>query len=131
MQRSPVLTERDGEAVSPQLAPLLWAAHDAIVANGSTDISVVPHVRALLRYLASSDGRTNANCWAADLFFCLDDHWAGDWDHLSPDLADILADIGGALHDTVKDPAIAENFGSTPELLLERLQALDGRLGTT
>ncbi len=37
-------------------------------------------------------------------------------------LADVLGDVGGALHDTVKVPEIAENFDSTPEQLLARVR---------
>jgi hypothetical protein len=38
---------------------------------------------------------------------------------------DLLGDIGGGLHDTVSAPDVAENFESTPEQLLERLERLD------
>jgi hypothetical protein len=50
------------------------------------------------------------------------------WDRIEeieaadPMLAEVLSDMGGALHDTVSNPEIAENFDSTPELLLDRLR---------
>jgi hypothetical protein len=36
----------------------------------------------------------------------------------------ILADLGGALHDTIYAPHIAKHFESLPEQLLERVRAL-------
>jgi len=36
----------------------------------------------------------------------------------------ILADMSGALHDTISAPEIAANFESTPEQLLARVRAL-------
>jgi hypothetical protein len=72
----------------------------------------------LLQYL-SGEGRTNANCWAADLFFCSDEteHWTDQ--PLPDDFHDVLAKMGEALHDTVSSPEIASNFGCLPEQLLE------------
>jgi hypothetical protein len=54
----------------------------------------------LLQYL-NAEGRTNANCWAADLFFCSDEsehHWSDQT--LPDDFHDVLAKMGEALHDT-------------------------------
>ena len=70
-------------------------------------------------FLASSEGRTNANCWAADVFFCLgDDGGEVSWDHVPAPIADVLANMRGALHDTVQAPEVANNFDSIPEQLL-------------
>jgi hypothetical protein len=78
----------------------------------------------LLQYL-SGEGRTNANCWAADLFFC-SDNWEHDWSeqNLPDDFHDVLAKMGEALHDTVTSPDVASNFGCLPEQLLECAQCL-------
>ena len=76
----------------------------------------------LLEFLASPMGRTDANCRAVDSFFGRDAAW--DDERLPDTYADILADMGGALHDTVSAPSIAANFESTPEQLLERARAL-------
>ena len=48
-------------------------------------------------------GRTNANCWAVDLFFANSEGWEKDWaeQDLPEDFHDILAMMGEALHDTV------------------------------
>jgi hypothetical protein len=74
--------------------------------------------------LASPEGRSNANCSATDNFFLLREGWETDWDHLPGSFGDILGDMGAALHDTVEAPEIARNFESTPEQLLERIQAI-------
>ncbi len=50
--------------------------------------------------------------------------WDVDWSHLPESVQDILGDLGGALHDTVKYPKIAENFESTPEQLLDRVRRI-------
>jgi hypothetical protein len=80
---------------------------------------------ALLEYL-SGQGRTNANCWAVDMFFCLSEGWERDWteQHLPDDFHDVLALMGQALHDTVRTPKIAENFECLPEQLLDRVRRL-------
>jgi hypothetical protein len=74
----------------------------------------------LLVFLAGPEGRTDANCKAIDSFLLL-----GDFDRpdLPDGLRDLLADMAGALHDTVSSPRIAANFASTPEQLLARLRA--------
>jgi hypothetical protein len=118
---------KDGERVSHELQPLLRRVY--------TDVSAVPldlaaikqSLTALLEYLGGS-GRTNANCWAVDLFFGNSEGWERDWadQNLPVDFHDVLALMGEALHDTVKTPRIAENFGCLPEQLLERVRRLRG-----
>jgi hypothetical protein len=76
----------------------------------------------LLEFLVSPLGRTDANCRAVDSFLGRDAAW--DAERLPANYADILADMGGALHDTVSAPSIAANFESTPEQLLDRAKAL-------
>jgi hypothetical protein len=77
---------------------------------------------ALLEYLSSNDGRTDANCNAVDMFFMFNNLWVEK--NLPDPFHDIFADISGALHDTVSSPEIAENFDSTPEQLLRRAKEL-------
>lgn len=74
---------------------------------------------ALLLFLTSQNGRTDANCCVVDRFFSmLDDHWI----HLPPRLAKILSDLGGTLHDSIYAPQIAAHFETLPEQLLNRLR---------
>ncbi|MCC6547948.1 hypothetical protein IT570_12350, partial [Candidatus Sumerlaeota bacterium] len=53
--------------------------------------------------------------------------WPEGWGHLPESFGEILNDMGGALHDTVTAPEIAQNFESTPEQLLERVRKISDR----
>ncbi len=106
-----------------QLIPPLCEAIDA----KPTDIAAIKKaLDALLTFLASPAGRTDANCVAVDSFFCHPEYgWDSGWDHLPEPLVEILADMGGALHDTITAPGVAANFESIPEQLLRRLRAAE------
>lgn len=120
---SGVKKAHESAKVSPQLRPLLEDVYLAIQANPVNLAALKKSLERLLSFLAGP-GRTNANCWATDLFFCSDEGWEKDWtaQELPEPLHDILAMMGGALHDTVQSPQIAENFGCLPEQLLVRLE---------
>ena len=119
----PIAESHNGEAVAPVLAPFLERVYIEIERPESDLHTLVMVLRALLRFLASPEGRASANCWATDLFFMRDEHWSERrWAHLPQPLQDMLADMGGALHDSVDYPEIAENFDSTPDQLLARLE---------
>jgi len=75
----------------------------------------------LFEYLSSENGRTDENCSAVDSFFMFDDRWVER--NLPTPFHDIFADMSG-LHDTLSAPEIAENFGTTPEQLLQRIREL-------
>ncbi|HEX4004478.1 MAG TPA: hypothetical protein VHX36_17620 [Candidatus Acidoferrales bacterium] len=118
-----VAAPRDGELVSPQLRPLVEAVYRQCLHRPVNINQLAASLENLLEFLAT-DGRTNANCWAVDLFFANCAGWESDWGdcHLPEGLHDVLAMMGEALHDTVKAPSLAENFGCLPEQLLERLR---------
>jgi len=119
-------TARDGQPVSSEVEPLVRAVHAEVIRNPAQLPRLKRALESLLLFLASPAGRTHANCSAVDLFFTLDDAWPPTmWDHLPEAFADVLADIGGALHDTVKAPHIAQNFSSLPEQLLARVRAIE------
>jgi len=120
-----VSRERNGESVSPQLRTLLEAVYLQILTEPLDRATLKGSLEELLFFL-SAEGRTNANCWATDLFFALDENWETDWSNqnLTADLHDILAMMGQALHDTIQAPEIARNFGCLPEQLLERIRQL-------
>ncbi len=113
---------RDGEHVSPKLRPLLHELYVRILANPKDLSALKQSLHALLIHLAG-EGRTNANCWAADLFFSTDEGWESDWGNqeLPEELHNILSKMSESLHDTVKAPHIAEDFGCLPEQLLTQL----------
>ena len=78
----------------------------------------------VLDFLCSTEGRTAANCETAGLFLLLAEERGTGGSGL-PDLyQSILIDMGYQLHDTFGAPAIAENFRSTPEQLLQRAKQL-------
>jgi hypothetical protein len=125
MKYPSVLTSVDNERVSPELAPLLHTAYRSIQGDAPHLADLHSALRDLLKFLSSKNGRTNANCSATDSFFLdLDDKWEGTREQLPEPYQDLLGDIGGSLHDTVSAPETAENFDSTPEQLLERLERL-------
>ena len=76
----------------------------------------------MLEFLTTPRGRTDANCRTVDSFLMRDETW--DDDRLPQVYVDFLADMAGALHDTITAPDIATNFKSTPEQLLERARRL-------
>ena len=119
----PIALSHDGEPVSVELPPLLAELRAAVLRPAVDLDALTAALRRVLEFLASPHGRTSANCWAVDVF-CMDpETWdERGFEHLPLGLADILGDMGGALHDTVQAPEIAENFDSTPERLLARLQ---------
>jgi len=88
-------------------------------------VSLKKSLQEVLDFLAG-EGRTNANCWAADMFFCLSEGWERDWteQNLPEDFHEVLALMGEALHDTVGSPEIASNFDCLPEQLLDRVRNL-------
>jgi hypothetical protein len=122
-----VAKARDGEPVSPRLRPLLEAVYHQSLAHPLDSLKLKKGLEDLLLFL-SGQGRSNSNCWAADLFFSNSEGWEGDWteQNLPEGFRDVLAMMGEALHDTVEAPEIAKNFGCLPEQLLERVRQLAG-----
>ena len=116
---------RNGEPVSHKLHPLLQAVYSQSLSQPLNAIEFKKSLEDLLTFLAG-EGRTNANCWAVDLFFGVAQEWERDWadQGLANEFHDVLALMGNALHDTVKAPQIAKNFGCLPEQLLELVRRL-------
>ncbi len=101
------------------LQPLMQSVRAAVCATPLDVPAVEASLITLLVYLSSRSGRTDSNCSAVDGFFCHDDDLP--LERLPDSLQDVFAHMD-ALHDTVTLPQIAENFGSTPEQLLERVR---------
>ncbi|MBZ5664969.1 MAG: hypothetical protein LAO30_10230 [Acidobacteriia bacterium] len=120
-----IATPRDGESVSSELRPLLQSVYASVVAIPPELNGLKKSLEKLLQYLAG-EGRTNANCWAVDLFFCHSRGWERDWtdQNLPEDFHEVLAMMGEALHDTVRTPEIARNFDCLPEQLFDRVKQL-------
>lgn len=110
-------------SVSPQLHDLLRACYFA--AAPSTLRELRRALEGLFEFLASGEGRTDANCSVTDRFFGTP--WEDDWNRLPAAWVNILEDVAGTLHDAIHAPAIARTFESTPEQLLERVRRLPER----
>lgn len=116
---------RDGESVSPKLRPLLNDVYTQVVLHPKDLAALKKSLQHLLEFLRN-EGRTNANCWAVDMFFAMSEGWERDWAEqgLPEDFHDVLAMMGEALHDSVHAPSVAQNFGCLPEQLLEQVGRL-------
>lgn len=116
---------RDGEPVSPHLQPLLRRVYSDVLAAPVNLPALKASLTRLFEYLSGGE-RTNANCWAVDMFFCVSERWERDRTEqsLPDDFHDVLALTGQALHDTIRTPKIAENFDCLPEQLLDRVRRL-------
>jgi hypothetical protein len=104
------------------LRPLLLRLHEEFQRASLELPALRVAIIAVLEFLASPSGRTDANCRAVDSFLMHDEAWDGD--RLPQPFVDVLVDMAGALHDTVTAPDIAANFESTPEQLLNRARRL-------
>jgi hypothetical protein len=120
-----IASPRDGESVSLGLRQFLRAVYSQTLSQPLNLVELKKGLEALLTFL-TDQGRTNANCWAVDLFFSLCQGWEKGWAEqgLPEGFHDVLAHMGEALHDTVRSPDIAEKFGCLPEQLLERVKRL-------
>jgi hypothetical protein len=116
---------REGESVSADLRPLLKRVYVDILSSPTDLAALKKSLEELLEFL-SGRGRTNANCWAVDLFFCHSNGWERDWtdQSLPEEFHDVLVKMGEALHDTVRSPVVAKNFDCLPEQLLEEVRNL-------
>jgi len=88
---------KDGEAVSAELRPLLQGVYSIVLAVPADLPALKDNLAALLEYL-NRPGRTNANCWAVDLFFGFAESWEHDWtdQNLPDDFHDVLSLMGQA-----------------------------------
>jgi len=111
-------------SVSLPLKPLLKQFYCALITRPINQPAIKRSIEALLLFLTTAQGRTDANVQAVSLFVSIDDDWENDWLELPPPLVEIISDIGGALHDSVSASDMAEEFDSTPEQLLQRIQRL-------
>jgi hypothetical protein len=109
---------RDADA---SLQPLVEAVNAKLKEKPLDLAAVKSALVALLEFLDSPVGRTNANCRAVDGFFFHDDTWVNA--ELPDAYHDVLAHMD-ALHDTFGAAHIAQNFDSTPEQLLARARNL-------
>ncbi|HVF99624.1 MAG TPA: hypothetical protein VND68_07285 [Chloroflexia bacterium] len=116
--------ERRHGTGSPGLKPLVAAFFDALMAE-PVDLPVLKQrMVQLLHFLTTPEGRTEVNCYIVDMAIMFREWGDIELPELPDDFDYIIADMGGALHDTISSPELAYNFDSTPERLLERAQKL-------
>jgi hypothetical protein len=111
------------EGFAPELIPLVEAVYNVAHERPHDRLALKLALVELLSFLVTPEGRTDVNCRATDIFFCVADGW--NWEELPQEFVAIMKDIGGTLHDTITAPKVAANFYSLPEQLLERVQKLD------
>jgi hypothetical protein len=114
-------TSYNHKLVSPKIEPFLNQLYGSIIHRPINLESIKLSLINLLTFLTTPEGRTNDNLWMVDLFIT---HklWEAMGD-LSEPWQNILGRMMG-LHDTIKAPDIARQFGSTPEQLLEQAKKL-------
>jgi hypothetical protein len=103
--------------VSRELEPLVRDVH----ASFDDPATLIAALEALLVFLASDAGRSDANCSVVDQFISASE---AEWTGLAEPLRSILDDMGGTLHDAIHAPNIARTFEATPEQLLTRVRML-------
>jgi hypothetical protein len=113
---------RPAADVDESLRPLLERLYQNLQLRPVDSTALKAAMLTVLEFLVSPSGRTDANCRAVDYFLMQDEAWSAK--ELPQAFVDILADMSGALHDTISAPDIAANFESTPEQLLERLRRI-------
>jgi hypothetical protein len=109
---------------SRELPPLIRALHDAVNSSDVSESETRNALEALLLFLSSPAGRTDANCCATDAFFSAV-NIEGQLERVPPSLRSIVSDLSGALHDAIYAPQIARTFDSLPEQLLERIRRVN------
>jgi hypothetical protein len=117
-------TPRPSEAfreAHPAVRPLVETLQARLKDQPLDLLAIKAAMIALLEFLSSPAGRTDANCRAVDGFFFHDEAWLAA--NLPDSYHDVIAHMD-ALHDTITAPHIAQNFDSTPEQLLARARSL-------
>ena len=105
---------------SRELEALLHAVYDDL---GRGDLAALrASLEALLVFLASAEGRTDANCSTTNHFF---NETESLWRPLREDFRALCDDMSGTLHDAIYAPDIARTFEALPEQLLERVRRID------
>lgn len=89
----------------------------------ASELGVKSALEDLLVWLNDTANNTDENCRKVDTFVATGISIEARV-KLSPQVQDLLFDVGGQLHDTHSAPSVARNFESTPEQLLARVRAL-------
>ena len=107
-----------------ELQDLLNQLKSTVMSPEFSRDKVISAMYNLILWLNKPENNTNSNCRFVDSFIAYEISPNPENKEIPEDINAILFDMGATLHDTHTSPAIAENFDSTPALLLERIQKL-------
>jgi len=110
-------------SLDPDLQALVTGLAEALGGGAGGVEAVQVSLGPLLEALAGPLG-TDGNCRGVALYFIVAKNQGLDRSHLPQELAAIMDDVAGAMHDAVSSPQSATNFRATPAQLLERLRSV-------
>jgi hypothetical protein len=112
-----------GDVISDaKLGTFLWAIETTVRSDAFDYVALKAGVESLLVYLASPEGKTDANCRQASSFFSLHSQW--DKREVSPSFFGVFVSLLN-LRNTLECPDEAFQCRTTPEQLLVDVRALD------
>jgi len=118
--------EAQRPGVSRALKPLVRQVFDEFVRPTPDLPAMKPALVGLLEFLASAGGRTEPNCLTTDAFFCLLGVERDDLlERFPAGYQAVIDEMGLNLHETFRNPDLAENAEATPEILLVRARELE------
>jgi hypothetical protein len=107
-----------------ELQELVNQLKSAIMSPGFSRKEAISAMYNLISWLTKPENNTDSNCRFVDSFVAYEISPNPENKGIPEDVYTILFDMGATLHDTHTSPEIAENFDSTPALLLERIKKL-------
>lgn len=107
-----------------ELQELLNQLKSTIMSPKFSREKVISAMYNLISWLNKPENNTDSNCRFVDSFIAYEISQDPENKEIPEDIDAILFDMGATLHDTHTSPKIAENFDSTPPLLLERIRKL-------
>ena len=107
-----------------ELLELVNQLKSAIISPEFSRMEAITAMYNLISWLTKPENNTDSNCKFVDSFVAYEISPNPEKKEIPEDIYAILFDMGATLHDTHTSPKIAENFDSTPALLLERIQKL-------
>jgi len=108
----------------PEINNLLALLRSITLASSFSRSEVLLALEELMLWINKPENNSDENCRKVDYFVANEIIPNKKYRELPEDIKEIIFDMGATLHDTHNSPKIAENFYSTPEQLLERVQKL-------
>ena len=108
--------------VARELEPLVRDVHAELLRDPLDLVALRDALEQLLAFIATPEGRSDANCCAVDAFFAGCEEAAR---RLPEPFRQIVDDMGSTLHDSIYAPKVASTFDSLPEQLLARVRGIE------